>query len=78
MGLVEVSGSMGEWMTVLNYFNTASITHQAVSPQWGTADAENKVPSAENTEQKGSPFKAWTRSVLSHACYPYCQEYLPC
>ena len=35
-------------------------------PQWGTADAELKVPSVENTELKDSPFKAWGRSVLSH------------
>ena len=27
------------------------------SPQWGAADAEIKVPSDENTELKGSPFK---------------------
>ena len=33
-------------------------------PQWGTANAEIKVPSVENTELKGSPFKAWSRSVL--------------
>ena len=28
------------------------------SPQWGAVDAEIKVPSVENTELKGSPFKA--------------------
>ena len=28
------------------------------SPQWGAADAEIAVPFAENTELKGSPFKA--------------------
>ena len=32
-------------------------------PQLGAADAEIKVPSVENTELKGSPFKAWSRSV---------------
>ena len=42
------------------------------------ADAEIKVPFVENTELKGSPFKAWSRSVYSHVCYAYCQEYLPC
>ena len=29
-----------------------------LSPQWGAADAESKVPSGENTELKRSPFKA--------------------
>ena len=46
-------------------------------PQWGAADAEIKVPSVENTELKGSPFKAWSRSVYSHTCYAYCQGFLP-
>ena len=46
-------------------------------PQWGAADAEIKVPSDENTELKGSPFKAWSRSVYSHTCYAYCQGFLP-
>ena len=45
--------------------------------QWGAADAEIKVPSGENTELKCSPFKAWSRSVYSHTCYAYCQEFLP-
>ena len=48
-----------------------------VPVQWGAADAEIKVPSDENTELKGSPFKAWSRSVYCHACYAYCQEFLP-
>ena len=47
------------------------------SPQWGAADAEIKVPSGENTELKRSPFKVWRRSVYSHTCYAYCQEFLP-
>ena len=47
------------------------------SPQWGAADAEIKVPSGENAELKRSPFKAWMRSVYSHTCYAYCQEFLP-
>ena len=46
-------------------------------PQWGAADAEIKVPSGENTELKRSPFKAWSRSVYSHTCHAYCQEFLP-
>ena len=33
------------------------------TPQWGSADAEIKVPSGENTELKRSPFKAWSKSV---------------
>ena len=47
------------------------------APQWGAADAEIKVPSGENTKLKRSPFKAWCRSVCSHTCYAYCQEFLP-
>ena len=47
------------------------------SPQWGAADAEIKVPFGENTELKRSPFKVWSRSVYSHTCYAYCQEFLP-
>ena len=39
-----------------------------VAPLWGAADAEMKVPSVENTELKGSPFKAWSRSVYGHTC----------
>ena len=46
-------------------------------PQWEAADAEIKVPFDENTELKGSPFKTWSRSVYCHACYAYCQEFLP-
>ena len=52
--------------------------NDALTPQWGAADAEIKVPSDENTELKRSPFQAWSRSVCSHACYAYCQGFLPC
>ena len=45
-------------------------------PSLRAADAEIKVPSGENTEFKRSPFKAWSRSVYSHTCYAYCQEFL--
>ena len=38
-------------------------------PQWGAADAEIKVPSVENTELKGFPFHAWSRSVYSRTSY---------
>ena len=48
-----------------------------VMPQWEAAAADIKVPSDENTELKGSPFKAWSRSVYSHACYAHCQGFLP-
>ena len=50
----------------------------AMSPQWGAADAEIKVPSGENTELKRSPFKAWSTSVYSHTCYAYCQGFHSC
>ena len=46
--------------------------------QWGAADTEIKVPFGENTELKCSSFKAWSRSVYSHTCNAYCQEFLPC
>ena len=46
-------------------------------PQWWAAHAEIKVPSVDNTELQGSPFKAWSRSVYSHTCYAYCQGFLP-
>ena len=49
-----------------------------ITPQWGAADAEIKVQYGENTELKLSHFKAWSRSVYSHTCYAYCQEFLPC
>ena len=40
-------------------------------PQWGATDAGINVPSAENTELKGSSFKTWSRSVYSRAFYTY-------
>ena len=46
------------------------------NPQWAAADAEMKVPSGKNTELIHSPFQAWSRSVYSNTCYPYCQEFL--
>ena len=49
-----------------------------LTPQWGAADAEIKVPSGENTELKRSAFKAWSRSVYNLTCYAYCQGFLPC
>ena len=36
------------------------------------------LPSVENLELKGSLFKAWRRSAYTHACYAYCQGFLPC
>ena len=36
-----------------------------VSPQWGAADAEIKVPSGENTELKRPPFKAVSYTHLT-------------
>ena len=32
-----------------------------ISPQWGAADAEIKVPSGENIQLKRAPLKAWDR-----------------
>ena len=48
------------------------------TPRWAATDAEIKVPSDENTELKGSPFKALSRSVYCRTCYAYCQEFLSC
>ena len=48
-----------------------------ITPQWGAADAEIKVPPGENTELKRSPFQAWSRSVYSHTCDAYCRGFLP-
>ena len=42
----------------------------------GTVEAEIKVLSVERSELKGSPFKAWSRSVYSHACHGYCHSSL--
>ena len=50
----------------------------AQSLQRGTADAEIEDSSVEIPELKGSPFEARSRSVYSHACYAYCQGFLPC
>ena len=49
-----------------------------LAPPWGAADTEVKIPSVDNTELKGSPFEAWSRSAYSHTCYGYCQGFLPC
>ena len=49
-----------------------------LTPQWGAADAEIKVPSGENTELKRSPFKAWSRSVYCQTYYAYSQGFLSC
>ena len=38
--------------------STLSCTLPTLS-QWGAVDAEIKVPSGENTELKGSPYKAY-------------------
>ena len=53
-------------MNVICFISLQLLSLVVVPPQWGTADAELKVPSVENTELKDSPFKAWGRSVLSH------------
>ena len=45
-------------------------------PQWGS-DTDIKDPFVENPELKGSPFKAWSRSEYSPACYTHCQGSLP-
>ena len=44
----------------------------------GAAEVEIEFPSVENTELKGSPLTAWSRSVYSHTHYTYCQRFIPC
>ena len=44
-------------------------------PQWGAADAEIKVLSAENPEHMRSPFKAWSRSVSSQHVTPTARHF---
>ena len=42
-----------------------------MTPQWGAADAEIKVPSVENTELKGSPLKPELGQYIAiHAMLP--------
>ena len=64
-------------LSTIYFFIKVSLSPD-VTPQWGAADAEIKVPSGENTELKRSPFKAWSRSVYSATCYAYCQGFLSC
>ena len=67
-------------ITLISTWNSHSVVELSLytAPQWGTADAEIKVPSGENTELKRSPFQAWSRSVYSLTCYTYCQGVLLC
>ena len=59
-----------------NFINLTTLFSYPAT-QWGAADGEIKVPSVENTDLKGSPSESWSRSVYSHACYAYCQGFLP-
>ena len=75
-----LNGLPADWLTdSIAYPLSHSFVHFSIHlptiPQWGAADAEIKVPSGENTELTGSPFKAWSRSVYSHTCYAYCQGF---
>ena len=40
----------------------------SIPQRWEAADAAIKFSSDENTEPKGSPFKAWSGSAYRHAC----------
>ena len=62
----------------LTVFDPPWLTLFGSVPLLGAADAESEVSSVENTEPKGSPFKAWSRLAYSHACYAYCRGFLPC
>ena len=65
--------NVSECLSVLNH---RTFCYQ--SPRWGAVDTEIRVPSVENTELEGSPFKACGRSVHSHTCYASFQWFLPC
>ena len=71
------SVDMSEIFLSLSMFKDILISVVSLTPQWGTEDAEIKVPSGENTELKRSAVKAWSRSVYNHKCYAYCQKFLP-
>ena len=44
-----------------------------------TAVAEIMTPPVVNLQLTNLlPFKAWSRSEYSHACFSHCQEFLPC
>ena len=63
--IVSSSPSFSIVLTI-NITTIISIIMSSLSiPQWGAADAEIKVSSAENTEFKGSPYKAWSRSYIA-------------
>ena len=68
---------LSAWVSILHRYRP-KIPVPIQAPQWGAADAEIKVPPDENTELKGSPFEAWSRSVYCYACYAYCRGFLPC
>ena len=52
--------------------------NKPVSFQWGAADTEIKVPFVENSDLRGFPFVAWSRSAYSYTCYTYWQGLPPC
>ena len=56
----------------LNQFTSKSLTHYSCHPAVGYC---GYIPSVENQEFKGSPFKAWSRSECSHACFANCQGF---
>ena len=54
------------------------LLHGFTIPQWGTADAEIKVPSAENPELSKVLFNAWGRSQhLTYLCILSCNSVFP-
>ena len=58
------------------WYTPSTTTTPPPPPQWGAADAELKSHPV-TTQLKRSPFKSWSRSVYSHTCCAYCQEFLP-
>ena len=52
----EVSSLLTREQTATLYLCQSPLWTMTLTPQWGAADVEIKVPSSENTEFKRSPF----------------------
>ena len=61
------------WSGAENQVTKLETCSYSTTPQWGTADAEIKIPSIDS-----SLFEGLSGSVYSPTCYAYCQGFLPC
>ena len=71
----SLGGPYRSFIVIYN-FVTRSVTRSVL--QWGTSDAEVKDVCWKPRTDICSPFKAWSRSEYSHACFAHCQEFLFC